>query len=393
MKKSIFIFGAGKIGRSFIGQLFGRSGYEVIFSDVDKELVRALNKRSSYPVVIKSDKEEHLQIKNVRAIHTDEEKEMVQAIKDCSIAAISVGKNAIIKIIPTLAKGIVKRFEAKPTSTLDIIIAENMRDSAEFIGRELGKILPPDFPFNRVGLIETSIGKMVPIMTQEDLKGDPLIVFAEPYNELLLDRRAFKGEIPDVRGFSLKDNIKAWVDAKAFIHNLGHATVAYYGNYMHPGREYIFEALEDEKIYNFSRQVMFQSAKVLEKLYPEDFTKKELATYIDDLLGRFQNKFLKDTVFRVGQDRVRKLSPSDRFVGIIRLAINNSMEYNHILEAMCYAFHFKATDEKGIRSEGDILFDEYLSLGIGYVLQKVCGFDPVNDAALIEQCKRIIKSK
>ena len=59
-KKSILIFGAGKIGRSFIGQLFGLSGYEVVFSDIDKELVDLLNLKRSYCVVIKGEKEEKL---------------------------------------------------------------------------------------------------------------------------------------------------------------------------------------------------------------------------------------------------------------------------------------------------------------------------------------------
>ena len=37
--QSILIFGAGKIGRSFIGQLFGKAGYEVVFVDMDESLV------------------------------------------------------------------------------------------------------------------------------------------------------------------------------------------------------------------------------------------------------------------------------------------------------------------------------------------------------------------
>ena len=43
--KSILIFGAGKIGRSFIGQLFGRAGYQIVFVDMDEALVRELNRR------------------------------------------------------------------------------------------------------------------------------------------------------------------------------------------------------------------------------------------------------------------------------------------------------------------------------------------------------------
>jgi mannitol-1-phosphate 5-dehydrogenase len=40
-----------------------------------------------------------------------------------------------------------------------------------------------------VGLIETSIGKMVPIMPEKELERDPLMVYAEPYNTLIVDRK------------------------------------------------------------------------------------------------------------------------------------------------------------------------------------------------------------
>lgn len=50
---------------------------------------------------------------------------------------------------------------------------------------------------------------------------------------------------------------------------------------------------------------------------------------------------------------------------------------------MVYAFCFKATDENGNRSQQDILFDNYLSEGLEYTLQKVCEFDPVKEDKLI----------
>ena len=61
-KKKLVQFGAGKIGRSFIGQLFSLSGYEVVFIDVYKPVVEALNNRRQYQVVIKSDHDELLLI-------------------------------------------------------------------------------------------------------------------------------------------------------------------------------------------------------------------------------------------------------------------------------------------------------------------------------------------
>ena len=387
--KSILIFGGGKIGRSFIGQLFGLSGYEVIFSDVDLSLVQMLNQRGSYPVVIKGDKEETLLIPHVRAVSGMDREQVVKEVCGASLLAVSVGKNALEKIIPLIAEGLMKRYLEDPGNPLDIIIAENMRSAAEFIRGKLLQYLPAEYPFDRlVGPVETSIGKMVPIMTQADLEDDPLLVFAEPYNNLIVDKRGFKGKIPDVTGLSPKENIKAWVDRKAFIHNLGHATVAYFGGFRHVKAKYIYEVLNDKVVYEFAREVMLQSAAIIQKLYPDDFSMKDLEVHIDDLLNRFQNRALKDTVFRVGQDRPRKLGPDDRFIGIIRLAESLKMNYEKILEAMAYAFYFKATDENGSSSAPDIRFENYLSEGLECVLQKVCGLDPEKDGMLIMKILR-----
>ena len=48
--KSCVIFGAGNVGRGFIGHLFSESGYEVVFVDVDEGLIAALNTHHSYMI-------------------------------------------------------------------------------------------------------------------------------------------------------------------------------------------------------------------------------------------------------------------------------------------------------------------------------------------------------
>jgi len=384
--RSILIFGAGKIGRSFIGQLFGLSGYEVIFSDVDLEIVRELNLRKSYQVVIKGEKEETLLVPNVRAISGLDKTQVVQEVLKASILAVSVGKNALEKVIPVIAEGLKLRYQINPVRPLDIIIAENMRSASEFIHNKLLNCLPEEYPIDKlVGLVETSIGKMVPIMQKTDLEKDSLMVFAEPYNNLIVDKKGFKGKIPAVKGLSPKENIKAWVDRKAFIHNLGHATVAYFGSFKHPQSKFISEVLEDSEVYDFAKAVMLQAAIVLQSLYPHDFTIEDLEVHVEDLLYRFQNKALRDTIFRVGQDIPRKLGPDDRFVGIIRLAESQGMDYKKFLEAMSYAFFFQATDENGNRSEQDVLFDQTLIKGLQFTLEYICGFNPIKDKKLIEE--------
>ena len=273
------------------------------------------------------------------------------------ILAVSVGKYALEKVIPVIATGLKIRYQNEPGSPLDIIIAENMRDAADFMKEQLKANLPGDYPLDtHVGLVETSIGKMVPIMTSAELEKDPLMVFAEPYNTLILDRKGFKSPIPDIKGLAPKENIRAWVDRKAFIHNLGHATAAYFGYHKHPEAVYMFEILEDKEVYDFTREVMVQSAVTLNKAYPDDYSFDDLLEHIDDLLTRFRNKALKDTIYRVGSDLTRKLSFDDRFMGALHLADLMGTPGDKILRAMSYGLFFDSRDETGNAFPADIKF-------------------------------------
>ena len=391
-QKSIVIFGAGRIGRSFIGQIFGLSGYQVVFVDIDLDLVDALNHRKSYPVVIRGDTEEAIMVPNVRAVYSLNRDQVVEEIAEASILAVSVGKNALLQIMPLIASGIKLRFRNTPDLPLDIIIAENMRDAARQMQEWLTALLPGDYPANRLlGLVETSIGKMVPIIPDAEINKDPLKVFAEPYNDLIVDAAAFKSKIPDVKGLAPKSNIQAWVDRKAFIHNMGHATAAYKGYFLHPKSKYVYEVLQDEMVIQFTRDVMHQASEILLACYPEDFTKKDLEDHIDDLLKRFQNRALGDTLYRVGRDLSRKLGKDDRFMGIIHMAIQKGMNYDKILNAMIHGFFFRGKDDYGNMYPEDIRFVQNLSRDMNDSLVSICGLHQLEDAKIIEECKRVYR--
>ena len=385
---SILIFGAGKIGRSFIGQIFGLAGYEVIFVEIDKSMVEALNRRGSYPVVIKGIKEEVIRVPNVRALCFYRKEEVAREVSTASLLAVSVGPNALGRVIPQISRGIRKRYQSNPDQPVDIIIAENMRDAASYMKERLIPQLPVNYPAGRLlGLVETSIGKMVPIMPEEELEKDPLKVFAEPYNELILDGTAFKGSIPDVKELAPKSNMKAWVDRKAFIHNPGHATAAYMGAYQHPEAKYLYEVLRDGRVYNFTREVMQQASLILLAEYPDDFSRQEPEDQTDDLLKRFGNRALGDTLFRAGRDIMRKLGPDDRFMGIIRMAQPHGLAYGKILEAMIYGLLFRGKDESGKPYPGDVSMAGALSEDPGKTIDEVCGLHVPGDEKMIRECK------
>ena len=165
----LVLFGAGKIGRSFIAQLFARSNYEVVFIDKDLEIVATLNARREYSVIIKDGSgDKAISVRNVRGVHASNENDISREIANADIMAISVGPKALPIIAPAIAKGILERQYEYPDYPLDIILAENLRNAAKIFGNELKHHLDKSIDISvYLGLIETSIGKMVPIMPKE----------------------------------------------------------------------------------------------------------------------------------------------------------------------------------------------------------------------------------
>jgi mannitol-1-phosphate 5-dehydrogenase len=376
--KKILLFGAGKIGRSFIGQLFSQGGFEVVFVDVYEKLIDALNAKRSYPVIIKSDEgEKTLIIKNIRGLYLSEVKEILKEIESVSYIATAVGQSNLRDIIPLIAEGIANKLSKGHHATTDIIIAENLRNAAAYFEEKLRQYFTPGQIHSYIGLIETSIGKMVPIMTKADLDKDITQVFAEPYNTLILDKKGFLNPLPDIPGLAPKDNMKAWVDRKSFIHNLGHAAAVYYGFLKHPQYKYLYEVLADPDVEMFARSAMRQSGKILQKMYPGEFSDQDIIDHIEDLLFRFQNKNLGDTVFRVGMDLFRKLGKEDRLAGAIHLGLTHEMPYNKILYALVCGLYFRAKNEQDQMFPEDARFVEMFSReDFIIVLEKICGFNP-----------------
>jgi len=373
----IVIFGAGRIGRSFTGQLFSRSGYDVLFVDIDKPLIDALNREKHYRVVIRHEAgEEEVVVGPVRGLLLEDHARVAEELATADIASISVGQQGLSALCPVVARALILRRERWNSWPLDVIIAENLRDADIHLARELRKYLPENYPIDAlVGLVETSIGKMVPIMTRTALDADPLQLFAEPYNEMIVDRKGFRNPIPGVAQLVPVDPIKAWVDRKLFIHNLGHAAAAYLGYLRHPDAIYMAEVLEDPEIRERTRNTMLQSAGILMALHPGVFSERQLQEHIDDLLHRFRNRALGDTVFRVGCDLFRKLGPADRLVAPVRAALDTGQSCDLILEVIRAALSFRATDGQGGHLEADLRFFAEAERGLAHVLKEVCRLD------------------
>lgn len=318
------MYGAGNIGRGFVGALFAQSGYDVTFIDVDQRVIDSLNAEHRYPVrIVSDDGYEDIEINGVEAVSGKDGDIVAQAIAEADIMATAVGVNVLKLIIPNIVAGIRGRF-ALTSRPLNIIICENLNDANKIIEGMIKETLTAEectLFDQRIGLVEASIGRMVPVQTPEMQDGEPLRVCVERYGFLPVDKAAFKGEIPSIQNMVPCSPFDFYIKRKLFIHNMGHAACAYLGGYS--GREYIAESIADNEIFIIVHGAMLESAQALAKQYGTDIT--EIINHIDDLLSRFANTALKDTCQRVGGDPKRKLQPSDRLVGAALLCLRHGV--------------------------------------------------------------------
>lgn len=323
LKKAV-MYGAGNIGRGFIGMLFSQSGYRVTFIDVAKPVVEALQQRGSYPVrILDSNTYEDVTVEPVDAIDGNDAAAVAKAIAEADILATAVGANILKFIVPNIAEGLKQRFSASKYP-LNIIICENLMDANKILEGMLKERLSPEEQSmldTRVGLVEASIGRMVPVQTPQMQDGDPLRVCVERYGYLPVDRDAFRGELPKIKNMVPFSPFDFYIRRKLYIHNMGHATCAYLGLYTK--KEYIFESIDDADTACIAQNAMLESAEALANKYSVSLG--DIMRHIQDLLFRFTNSALKDTCARVGADIKRKLAPQDRLIGSAKLCVEQGI--------------------------------------------------------------------
>ena len=308
------MYGGGNIGRGFIGTLFSASGYETVFVDVVDAVVNTLNQEHKYPVrILSNEGHQDIEVTNVSAVDGKNADLVADTIASADILATAVGVNVLKFIVPNIAEGIRRRMN-RNGGPLDIIICENLMDANKVIEGMLKALLTEEeqvwFDAN-IGLVEASIGRMVPVQTEEMKDGNPMRVCVEGYGYLPVDKAAFKGEIPAIKNMVPFEPFDFYIKRKLYVHNMGHATCAYLGDLL--GLEYIYESIDRDEVYAVVKLAMEESALALSKHYGVPM--EALSLHINDLLYRFTNVALKDTCKRVGGDPARKLSAHDRLIG------------------------------------------------------------------------------
>ena len=351
------MYGGGNIGRGFIGATLSQSGYEVTFIDVAESVVKALQEKHCYPVrYVSGEGSEDVWIQNVTAVNGNDTEAASEAIASCDIMATAVGARILKFIVPNIVAGLRKRW-ARTDAPLNIIICENLNDANKILEGMLKERLTEEEQniFDaRVGLVEASIGRMVPVQTEEMKDGDPMRVCVERYGFLPVDLDAFKGPVPEISNLVPYAPFDFYIKRKLFVHNMGHATCAYLGGYI--GRKYIYQAIEDPEILSIVENAMLESAMALHKKYGVELD--QLLLHITDLLGRFRNEALKDTCKRVGGDPARKLGAADRLIGAGLLCLEQGIPPAYIAVGAAgavYRYLNETCTEQSMDAAGQVL--------------------------------------
>lgn len=342
------MYGGGNIGRGFVGALFSQSGYEVTFIDVAEPVVKALREQKKYPVrIVSTDGYEDIWVENVTAVNGNLP-EAAEAIASCDIMATAVGARILKFIVPNIVAGLRKRW-AMDKPPLNILICENLNDANKVLEGLLKAELTVEEQkkFDEtVGLVEASIGRMVPVQTEQMKDGEPLRVCVERYGFLPVDKAAFKESVPEIRNMVPYAPFDFFIKRKLYIHNMGHATCAYLGDYL--GLDYIYEAIAVPEIRILVQNAMQESEMALHRRYGAVMT--DMQEHITDLLYRFTNAALRDTCQRVGGDPARKLGPEDRLIGSSRLALEEGVTPAYIAVGAAVGLRRYLKENGGVQS-------------------------------------------
>ncbi|MDV2392122.1 mannitol-1-phosphate 5-dehydrogenase [Vibrio cholerae] len=336
MKKNAVHFGAGNIGRGFIGKLLADADIAVTFADVNEPLVDQLSHQQEYKVKVVGSECKMETVSHVTAVNSASEA-LIERIIKTDLVTTAVGPTVLDIIAKTIAKGLSARFAAGNTQPLNIIACENMVRGTTHLKQQVYQFLTTEEQQQAdvlVGFVDSAVDRIVPPL--QAANDDPLEVTVESFSEWIVDEQQFKGEIPHIEGMEKTDNLMAFVERKLFTLNTGHCITAYLGCLK--GHRTIREAIEDPSIEVQVKQAMQESGEVLIRRY--GFDRALHNAYIEKILTRFANPYLVDEVDRVGRQPLRKLGANDRLIkpllGTIEYGLPNGMLLKGIAAALKY---------------------------------------------------------
>ncbi|MFJ4158804.1 mannitol-1-phosphate 5-dehydrogenase [Microbacterium testaceum] len=330
-------FGAGNIGRGFVGLLLHEGGYDLVFSDVSAALVEAINSASSYTVHEVGDGGVDKQVTNFRAIDSSVDAEaLVDEIATADVVTTAVGPTILKFVAPHIVAGLALRDPSLPP--LQIMACENAIGATDQLREHVVELAGEswDALASRSVFANTAVDRIVPAQS-----GQGVDVTVEPFYEWAIERPPFGDNPPHIPGAHFVDDLEPYIERKLFTVNTGHATTAYFG--AQAGIERISDALANPEIAAKVEAALEETSALLVEKHELDADVQ--GEYRATIMRRFRNAALPDTVWRVGRQPLRKLSRHERFVGPAAEAVERGLPVDALVAAMAAALEFSDADD------------------------------------------------
>lgn len=380
MKKAL-MYGAGNIGRGFIGKSFYLSGYNTVFVDVNTDMVEKLRSAGKYPIYVTRGNEYVPEwVENCTAVNGRDEAAVIEEIVSCDIMATALGVNVLPHVASLIARGILARRE-RTGKPLNILICENLIGSDKYLRGLVEPFIPEEakaYFLDEVGFVSVSVGITVPPTPQKFLDENPLAVCTDLYRELPADALGFRpvgAPTPEIDGMVVFSPFGFFIERKLLIHNMGHALMAYLGYLKH--YNYIYEVAADGEIKYILTRALTESARALAKRHGADLD--GVMNFVETLIPRLDNPLLEDTLFRVGRDTKRKLGAGDRLGGAYLMVREQGGVPAHIAVGIAAGYLFDCPEDP-IAVEVSAFAREH---GIAAALEKYSGITAPEDVAMI----------
>lgn len=381
MKKAVH-FGAGNIGRGFIGEILSKNGFEIYFVDTNKAIIDELNTRHSYEIGIASSSPEKISVSGLFGINNGENPEdVIEAIAQADIVTTAIGPNILPYIAELVAKGIQKRKEENKQVQIDIIACENMIEGSEFLEKKVAEYLSDSdkvYLANYIGFPNAAVDRIVPGQKHEDL----LYVEVEPFCEWVIDESQIKNKSFKLEGVHYANNLEPFIERKLFSVNSGHATVAYSSAYK--GYKIILEGLQHKEILSALKGVQKETRTLLLAKWPQYFTEEDLMSYHQMIISRFANPKIIDEVTRVARTPIRKLGYDERFIRPIRELNERGLSYQNHLDIVGKIFAYQDEND----SQSVQLQEKLSTMDLQRLIEEVTG---LSNKKIILEIELVIK--
>lgn len=372
------------LGRGFVACFLHNSGFEVVFADVNGDLINQLNETPEYHVIeVGSEGTTKNTISNYRAVNSrTHEQDLIEEIRTAEVVTCSVGPNILKFIAPVIAKGIdLRSNDAEP---LHVIACENAIGATDtlagFIINNTAEDRREDHHL-RARYANSAIDRIVP--AQDPNAG--LDVTLEKFFEWVVDKTPFEDVgIPDIVGINWVSNLGPYIERKLFTVNTGHATAAYHG--YNRRKRTVFDALQDKTILAEVRGALQETKNLI--VNKHGIPEEEQEAYVNKIIKRIGNPHLEDAVERVGRAPLRKLSRKERFIGPAAELAENGQPIKYLLDAIEMAFRFQGYEEDEESKELEKIMADNSAED---VVAKVCGIQTTEKIypSLLEVVKRV----